>query len=62
MVKVVPTISSNVNDKAVLSVSPLKPKSKAQSWIVRCFKDFAANTALHGYSHIVREDASMWER
>lgn len=66
MVKVIPTISLNVNDTAAIAVPKTNirnnNKTKAKSWIVRCFKDFAANTALHGYNHIVREDASTWER
>lgn len=67
MVKVIPTLSASVyaNDKGSIVAPPsgiAKTNSKAKSWIVRCFKDFAANTALHGYNHIVREDASNWER
>lgn len=75
MVKVVPipTISSRVDENfsnvrrlrvqnfAIQSESQAKEKQQ-QHWIVRCFKEFAANTALHGYIHIVRPGASKWER
>lgn len=75
MVKVVPipAISSRV-DKNFSNVRRLKAQNFAiqseyqakekqqQHWIVRCFEEFAANTALHGYIHIVRPGASKWER
>ncbi|XP_031617478.1 sodium channel protein Nach-like [Contarinia nasturtii] len=33
-----------------------------ESCLARRFKEFASNTALHGYNHIVREDSTKWER
>lgn len=76
MVKVIPipTISGRVSHKvfkvkrarvksARLSKLSSRPKNSAgESWVVRYFKEFAANTALHGYNHIVREDSTKWER
>lgn len=76
MVKVVPiaTISDRVamNSVQMKNVHLKKPKirktlknsksKRQESWIVKSFKEFAANTALHGYNHIVREDATKWER
>lgn len=77
MVKVVipiPTISDRVGHKvfkvkraqvklAKLSKLSSRPKKlEGESWVVRYFKEFAANTALHGYNHIVREDSTKWER
>lgn len=75
MVKVVPisTISDQVSKSSakvkkihghVKQSKFLKSVKKVQkdSWIVRCFNEFAENTALHGYNHIVREDSSKWER
>lgn len=73
MVKVVtiPTISSRVDKKfpkvrrltVQNTVIQSQAKEKQQPhWIVRCFKEFAANTALHGYIHIVRPGASKSER
>lgn len=73
MVKVIPisTISDRVS-KNVLKVRkihvkqsklPKNPKSiPKESWLQRCFKEFAENTALHGYNHIVRENSTKWER
>lgn len=75
MVKVapIPTISSRmdknfpkvkglkVQNAVIQSESEAKEKQQ-QHWIVRCFEEFAANTALHGYIHIVRPGASKWER
>lgn len=74
MVKVVtpiPTISERVTKKvrkvkriqvkqAKSSKLLLQPTCKVEEecWIVRCFKEFASNTALHGYNHIVREDST----
>lgn len=75
MIKVapIPTISSRVDQnfpkvkrlKLRNAVIPTEKSTKGKPkphWIVRCFKDFAANTALHGYIHIVRPGASKWER
>lgn len=75
MVKVVPipTISSRLDKnfhkvrriKVQNGVIPFESQAKEKQqehWIVRCFKEFAANTALHGYIHIVRPGASKWER
>lgn len=77
MVKVTPisTISSrldkkfpkvrNIHVKNASFLPKTKPKVEnvgKDSWIVRCFKEFAANTALHGYNHIVRAETSKWER
>lgn len=73
MTKILPTISAQV---APISVAQLKPKANAAAfnkkvqpekfefkiWMKRSFKEFATNTALHGYNHIVREDTAMWER
>lgn len=75
MVKVVPipTISSradknvpkgrrlNVQNAAIQSESQAQEKEQ-QHWAVRCFKEFAMNTALHGWVHIVRPGSSKWER
>lgn len=78
MVKVLPvpisTISGRVYNNASkvrkIHVKPSKSLRKSknsksdseESWLVRCFKEFAKNTALHGYNHIVREDSTKWER
>lgn len=71
MVKVKPisTISSRVDNKLTkvkkIHVQPIPVKKKTvvrDSWLMRCFKEFAQNTALHGYNHIVRADTSKWER
>lgn len=72
MVKVVPirTISERVSNNLlkikrvhVKSARLSKPKkANDESWFVRYFKEFATNTALHGYNHIVREDSTKWER
>lgn len=73
MVKVIPisTISDRVSKsvpkvrKIYVKQSKLTKTSKPtpkQSWLHRCFNEFAANTALHGYNHIVRENSTKWER
>lgn len=62
MVKVIPSISANLDDSAIVKKNSDKLKDNTKSWISRCFNDFASNTALHGYNHIVREDTSKWER
>lgn len=63
----IPTVSSRIKPKkiqvnAIKELTTDKAKTKIDSWIVRCFNDFARNTALHGYNHIVREDTSKWEK
>lgn len=72
MVKVYPmkisTISGRIHNntkRKKIDVKPTPKNSKSireESWLVRCFKEFAENTALHGYNHIVREDSTKWER
>lgn len=37
-------------------------KSISKSRIAQCFDDFATNTSMHGYYHIVRADASIFEK
>lgn len=32
------------------------------SWFKRAFREFADNTVLHGYNHIVDDNASKYER
>ncbi|XP_055295176.1 sodium channel protein Nach-like [Sitodiplosis mosellana] len=77
MVKVLPisTISDRVHNSTIkvrrfhvkpsLKLPRLSKHSKTtgdKSWFVRCFKEFAENTALHGYNHIVREESTKGER
>lgn len=73
MVKVVvpiQTVSERVSKNAVkinrIRKKPVRvtreKKSYEESWYVRYFKEFASNTALHGYNHIVRENSTKWER
>lgn len=39
-----------------------KPKTQKVAWIWKHFKEFSANTALHGYNHIVRNNSTKCER
>lgn len=67
----IPTISREINGtelkakKIYVEASKrMNKKSKMQktSWIWQHFKEFSANTALHGYNHIVRNDTTKCER
>lgn len=73
MTKLIPTISERIRPfdidsfkKTNSNTSLLKKKTQQEfdikSWISRSFKEFASNTALHGYNHIVRDDTAAWER
>lgn len=70
----IPTLSREISDRELkakkIQVKALKPttthkKTKAQkkiAWISQHFKEFSANTALHGYNHIVRNESTKCER
>lgn len=72
MTKLIPTISAriepaNVDQLKIKAIATVDKQSQPNKfdfklWVSRCFKEFAANTALHGYNHIVREDTAPWER
>lgn len=76
MVKVSPmpiaTISNRIHNNTLRGRKvKVKPSSKLskntksvrkESCLMRCLKEFAKNTALHRYNHIVREDSTKWER
>lgn len=73
MVKAVPiSIISDRVDSNPIKVRKIRVKSQEQlkneesskkgSIITRTFKEFAANTALHGYNHIVRDGTTKWEK
>lgn len=73
MVKVlpIPTISGRVGSSPLkvrkIRVKPLEKStqeksSNEESLVARTFREFASNTALHGYNHIVREGTTKWEK
>lgn len=51
--------NNNVNNK-FKTINSEKPILKRR--IAQCFNDFATNTSMHGYYHIVRTDASTFEK
>lgn len=59
----IPTVDSLKKAKADAVKNTKEPnKFDFKTWIKRSFNEFAANTALHGYNHIVRQDTAQWER
>lgn len=65
------TVSGRVHNKVLkanrIHVKPTRSLNKVktiteESWLAKHFKEFASNTALHGYIHIVREDSTKCER
>lgn len=57
------TVSEQVlNENRFGEVTKIKENSKNESWIKQSFREFCSSTALHGYSYIVRNDISKWER
>lgn len=61
MVKII-TVSEKVSPLPNVKKIAFKRSSGLKDWILKSFKDFASNTALHGYNHIVREGIATWER
>lgn len=45
-----------------LEKSTQEKSSNEESLVARTFREFASNTALHGYNHIVREGTTKWEK
>lgn len=68
----IPTISRQISDKefnfkkiqvkAAIKRIDKRSTIEKTSWIWQHFKDFSANTALHGYNHIVQNDTTKCER
>lgn len=60
--------------KAPHSQHTINPKQKSEkvvvnvkkypkwTWFKKTFQEFAANTVLHGYNHIVQADTSKYEK
>lgn len=55
------SIHPQITDSAKPPANPRK-RHAIFSWFKRAFHEFANNTVLHGYNHIVDDNASKYER